>query len=117
MLKKCSLISRVTLLALLALGAGQAQAANMEVRVYNRSSTTVRYIYVSPTYKSRFGDQDLLGNRVIEPGRSVLVDFDVDDADNECRLDIQAKSIKGSGGAKWEKQMNVCREDSWYLRD
>lgn len=103
------------LFAALLIATAPAQAgARSTVKVVNESSHTIIAIYSSPRYRSSYGDTDLLGRHVLRSGYQVAVDFNTDDAENECWQDVFAKS---SGGQRWRKTMNICRESTWTLVD
>lgn len=91
-----------------------AQARDARVRIVNRSSSTVYSINISPPARRRYGDQDLLGSNVLRAGYNTVVDFNVDDAENHCVLDVRAK---GPGNIKWTRQIDVCDSTEWILRD
>ncbi len=100
---------------LLIAAASPAQAtARSTVKVINDSSKRVVSIYSSPRHRTEYGDIDLLGRHVLRPGYNVKVDFNTDDAENECWQDVMAKA---SDGSKWTKTMNICRESTWTLVD
>lgn len=94
--------------------AGAAHAGLASVRIINRSPVTVERIYTSATYHAQHGRKDLLGNGVIRPGASWIIDFDVPDADGECVQDVKAV---GRDGRTWTWRMDVCEESQWSLGD
>ena len=99
--------------ALLALTATSAFATRAGFRVYNRSGQAVQKILVAPTYSSRYGSTDLLGDRILRPGSSIWVDPGLtDDSQNECLLDVIAIGVDGG---KWEKRCDVCENSEWNL--
>lgn len=90
------------------------------VRVINKSSYSVWYIYTSPAGSKWYGNTDLLsaqkpnGRSVISSGDSAIIDFNVDDAANKCLQDVRAET---KDGRYWEKTFNVCKESAWTLND
>lgn len=98
------------------LSASDANAADARIRIYNRSSYDIYSIQVSPTFRRHYGSQDLLGRTVLLSGYNVVVDFDVHDAENECVLDVIAKTSKADN-REWRSRLNVCRASSWDLGD
>lgn len=102
------------LAALLSAAAPAHASARSTVKVVNESSRTIVAIHSSPRYRSSYGDTDLLGSHVLRSGYHIYVDFDTRDAEDECWQDVIAE---GTGGTRWKKTMNICREASWTLVD
>ncbi len=96
----------------LCLASAQAYAGNAVVRIYNNSGVTIWELYTSPTWATRYGQRDILGNSTISNGSSKLLDFDVPDAENQCTQELLAV---GKDGRRWNWRMDVCRESSWTL--
>jgi hypothetical protein len=95
---------------------GDLCAADARVRIFNKSGYDVYGIYVSPTYRTGYGGNDLLGDTILHSGYNIRIDFNVNDAEDECVLDVMAKT-KSSIGFKWKKRINVCTESEWILTD
>lgn len=91
---------------------GSAFAYDARVRIVNNSSFDVTEIHVSPTYRDIYGHQDLLGSTILDSGYNMIVNFDVDDAENRCLLDVEAM---GSNGGRWQRRMDVCSATVWNL--
>lgn len=99
--------------AIIALSAMSAHASNGIFRIVNNSVEPVVNVFVSPPNRSSYGTTDLLGDRVIYPGNSAVVDpGQVRDSENRCVLDVIAL---GDNGSRWEKRMNVCEVTTWTL--
>lgn len=100
--------------AVIALASMTAGASNGVFRIINDSVESFIRVHVAPTSKSKYGRSDILGNRIIAPQNSAIVDpGDYADAENECMLDVLAI---GENGSKWEKRFNVCEVTTWTLR-
>jgi hypothetical protein len=99
--------------AIIALSAMSANATNGIFRIVNNSVEPIVNVYVSPPNRTQYGKTDLLGERVIYPGNSAVVDPGrVQDSENKCVLDVLAL---GDNGSKWEMRMNVCEVTTWTL--
>ena len=107
------MIKKIIAIGVLSLVSFNTLATTAVFRVINNSSETIVKIVVSPIYRSQYGASDLLGNRLIRPGNSEIVDpGEFSDANNECVLDVLAI---GENGGKWSKQIDVCETTTWTL--
>lgn len=94
--------------------AAWGQNHNMRVRVYNESSQRVYSIYTSTEWSDNWGNRDLLGSKILEPGYNIWINFNTADAEGQCMQEIKAE---GPGRTYWRKKINVCTQGEWRLTD
>lgn len=82
---------------------GSASAYNRSVYVTNNSSSTIMELYGS-NVGSGIWDNDILGNHVLRPGETVVVDFN--DQTGYCRFDVMA--IHRDGSASVGRRIDIC---------
>lgn len=94
-----------TCLALvLATGVSSAQE-NRKVKVINETNHTIVHLYGSNAGEKSW-QEDILGQDVLKPGQSVVVNFD--DGSGYCKFDVLAKF---SDGTKAEQHgVDVCKD-------
>jgi hypothetical protein len=86
---------------------------NRHVRVINRSSSAIEYLYAS-NIDSRNWEEDMLGpRRVIQPG--YYIDANIDDGTDHCRFDIRA--VLRDGREAVSRGFNVCSNSTWTVWD
>lgn len=99
------------LLAAIALPPCIAEAADRRVEVVNASRLEMREFYASNTRRGTW-EEDILGEDVLPPGRSVTID--IDDGSGACRFDFLAVM---DGGRKVEQRnVNVCEISRFTVR-
>ena len=105
-------ICRRSLLLALAASTTQAQF-NRHVRIVNRSSSTIEYLYASNIDRGSW-EEDLLGPyRVIAPG--YYRDANIDDGTYHCRYDL--KAVLRDGRVAISHNFDVCANSSWTVYD
>lgn len=114
-MQKSSFVSLITTIAtLLFATVALAQGSRDRiVLIQNKSSHEVYNIRVAPSHRSKYGDENLLDGEVIKPGQDTEIDFDTDDAENSCVLDVRAEALK----KKWTIRIDVCKQDLWTLHN
>lgn len=99
------------LLATTALSPSMAEAADRRVEVVNASSREMREFYASNVKRGSW-EEDILGEDVLPPGRSITID--IDDGTGACRFDFLAVL---DGGRKVEQRnVNVCEISRFTVR-
>ena len=94
------------------IGAAQAHPAsrgcndgkNRRVRMINATSYTIQRLYGSNVTR-RTWEEDVLGEGVLRPGNSVVVNWD--DGTCLCRFDI--KAVYSDGDTSIKNAIDVCR--------
>jgi hypothetical protein len=90
-----------------------AQSENRHVRIINRSSSSIRYLYVT-NVDSRSWGPDLLGDfNVLLPG--YYIDEDMDDGTGHCIFDLRATLYDGRVAET--RGFNACTQQSWTVYD
>ncbi len=90
----------------------QAQE-NRRVRIINRASSSIQYLYASNVDR-RSWEEDILGAwRVIAPG--YYRDVNIDDGSGHCLFDI--KAVLSDGREAVGRNINVCTSTSWTVYD
>lgn len=88
-----------------------AEAADRRVEVINASNREMREFYASNAKRGSW-EEDILGEDVLPPGRSVTID--IDDGSGACRFDFLAVL---DGGRKVEQRnVNVCEVSRFTVR-
>ncbi|HEX4229502.1 MAG TPA: hypothetical protein VHZ07_12595 [Bryobacteraceae bacterium] len=104
-------IATVCLLASLTFSAHSEE--NRRVRIINRASSSIRYLYASNVDR-RTWEEDLLGPfAVLLPDH--YVDVNIDDGTGHCRYDLRA--VLSDGREAVTSNFNVCAEPSWTVTD
>ena len=88
-----------------------AVAQDRRVMIINASGTTVNSFQASNT-KRRSWEEDILGNSVLSPGQSIMVN--INDGSGACMFDFRA--VLANGRAVESYGMNVCQISSWTVR-
>lgn len=106
---------RVFLAAAIALVCGplltvNAEAADRRMKVINKSDYPMIKFQASNT-KRKSWEEDILGDKTLLPGQSVVVNLD--DGSGSCMFDLRAVF---EGNRKAEKRnVNVCTTTSWTI--
>ena len=82
------------------------------VRIINRASSAIYHFYAS-NVDSDSWEEDILGNRTIPPGKSVIVN--IDDGTGHCMYDL--KAVLRDGREAVRRRFNVCTQESWTVTD
>lgn len=82
------------------------------VRVINRTSSPIYHFYAS-NVDSDSWEEDILGDRVIPPGRSAVVN--IDDGTGHCFYDLKVVLLNERYAIK--RKFNVCTQASWTVVD
>lgn len=86
--------------------------ANRRVRIINESSRTILEFHASNIGRSTY-EEDMLGNRVLAPGQSVVAN--IDDGTGACRFDFLTVM---AGGQRIERRdVNVCQIEVYRITD
>ncbi len=86
---------------------------NRHVRIINRASTSIRYLYATNVDRPNWG-YDLLGDfNVILP--NYYEDVNIDDGTGHCLYDLRA--VLYDGREAITHGVNVCTEESWTVTD
>jgi FlaG/FlaF family flagellin (archaellin) len=99
-------------LVLLAAGVVNASALDRRVQINNVSSYTIMEFYASNTGTSDW-QEDILGNDVLAPGSSVMVN--IDDSSGYCKYDFLAVFEDGDQAVSADN--NVCELTSFDFTD
>lgn len=103
----------VALCATVTFDASAQSHENRMVRVVNRSSSTIQYLYASNVDEDRWG-WDVLGLfQVIAPDH--YLDIDMDDGTGHCLFDL--KAVLADGREAVSRSVNVCTNESWTVYD
>jgi len=98
---------------LLALAVSTTQAQlDRRVRIVNRSSSAIFYLYAS-NIDRRGWEEDLLGPQVIQPGYYIWAN--IDDGSDHCRYDLRA--VLQDGREAVSRNFDVCTSTSWTVSD
>lgn len=98
--------------AALLLSAAAAQAADRHVTVTNSTSWQLRELYGSNVGVDEW-QEDILGRDVLEPGESVVVNFD--DGSGACRFDF--KGVFADGEEVVSNNIDVCQVGSFSFTE
>jgi spore coat protein U-like protein len=99
-------------LVLLAAGVMNASALDRRVQINNVSSYIIMEFYASNTGTSDW-QEDILGNDVLAPGSSVMVN--IDDSSGYCKYDFLAVFEDGDQAVSADN--NVCELTSFDFTD
>lgn len=102
MFKRFLLMSAIAVTALA--GTHVAQAADRTVRVFNKTKVPIYAFYASRTSTNDW-EEDILGDDVIMPGESMLID--IDDGTGACKFDFKGEFADGDEVVK--NNVDVCR--------
>ena len=94
-----------------ALAPDTAAAQDRRVRIINASNVTVNSFFASNTKRTSW-EEDILGNSVLAPGQSVMVN--INDGTGACMFDFRA--VLANGRKVESHGMNVCQISSWTVR-
>lgn len=89
-----------------------AQAEDRRVRVINETRYTITHLYGSNVGTDSW-EEDILGNDVLLPGQSVIVNFD--DGTGYCKFDFMARFEDGDTAIK--QNVDVCRISSFRFTE
>jgi hypothetical protein len=92
--------------------AASTDGKNRKITVENISTATVRELYASPS-TAKSWEEDLLGQRVLGSGTSVVAN--IDNGTNECTYDL--KAVMADGKAVEHRSVNVCAASKWVIGD
>ncbi len=94
----------------LVLASSSASAEDRKVKIINETNHTVVHFYGSNAGSTSW-EEDVLGDDVLKPGKSVTVNFD--DGTGYCKFDFLAKF---DDGTKAEKHgIDVCETSTFRL--
>jgi hypothetical protein len=89
-----------------------AQAEDRRVRVINETRFTITHLYGS-NVGTQSWEEDILGDKVLGPGQSVVVNFD--DGSGYCKFDFMAKFEDGDTAIK--QGVDVCTISSFRFTE
>ncbi len=89
-----------------------AQAEDRRVRVINETRYTITHLYGS-NVGTQDWEEDILGDQVLGPGQSVVVNFD--DGTGYCLFDFMAKFEDGDTAIK--SGVDVCKISSFRFTE
>jgi hypothetical protein len=110
MLKSAMLVAAVATFSVLS--TGLSEALDRRVRVVNDSSRTMTKFQAS-NKASKSWEEDILGNDVLKPGQSVVVN--INDGTGYCVFDLRA-TFQG-GATVVRRNINICKISSWTIND
>lgn len=87
-----------------------AEAADRRIKVINKSDYPMVKFQASNT-KRKSWEEDILGDKTLMPGQSVIVN--IDDGSGSCMFDLRA-TFEGSRKAE-KRGVNVCTMTSWTI--
>ena len=91
---------------------GLSSQENRRVRVINRASVSIYSLYASNVDRETW-EEDVLGQSVIPPGGSRIVN--IDDGTGHCMYDL--KAVMSDGRQAIRRNLNVCTASSWTVTD
>ncbi len=106
----------ICLVAFFALGLTTISAQsgeNRRVRIINRASSPIRYLYASNVDRSTW-EEDILGPMVMI-GTDRYMDVNIDDGSGHCLYDLKAVLLDGRTAERGN--FNVCTQESWTVTD
>jgi hypothetical protein len=109
------MLRKLTMLALVGatlLSISAAQAEDRRVRVINETRFTITHLYGS-NVGTQSWEEDILGDKVLGPGQSVVVNFD--DGTGYCKFDFMAKFEDGDTAIK--QGVDVCQISSFRFTE
>jgi ABC-type glycerol-3-phosphate transport system substrate-binding protein len=93
-------------------GSATAESENRKVKIINETNHTVVHFYGSNAGSTSW-EEDILGEDVLKPGKSVTINFD--DGSGYCKFDFLAKFDDGD---KVEKHgIDVCKITTFRLTE
>jgi hypothetical protein len=92
--------------------AGPSEALDRRVKVINNSSSIMTKFQAS-NKASKSWEEDILGDDVLKPGQSVMVN--INDGTGYCVFDLRA-TFKG-GATVVRRNINICQVASWTIND
>jgi hypothetical protein len=112
MLKICAsaAVTGSILWALQAATGPPASAFDRQIELTNNTRLAIFEIYASPVGTGRW-QQDLLGDDVLAPATSMLVD--IDGASGGCRFDF--KAVFDDGSTLIRRDINVCAVERYAI--
>jgi hypothetical protein len=97
--------------ALASLQATAQSRENRHLRIINRASSTIRYLYASNVDRGTW-EEDILGPlQVIAPDH--YIDANIDDGSGHCMYDL--KAVLQDGRVATSRNVNVCTQDTWTV--
>ncbi len=106
------LVSAAAMVVLALFVSGAASAQDRRVKVINETAFTVVEFYGSNA-GSESWEEDVLGEDVLAPGQSVIVNFD--DGSGYCKFDFLAKFEDGDQVEK--RGIDVCKTGVFRLTE
>ena len=88
------------------------RANHLDFTLYNESSYSVFYFYVSPARSTSWGS-DVLGRSVLKSGDSTKISFPNQDSSSPCIWDV--KAVFKDNTSK-ENRVNLCESRSVTVR-
>ncbi len=110
MLKTVMLVAAVATFSVVS--AGPSEALDRRVKVINDSSRTMTKFQAS-NKSSKSWEEDILGDDILKPGQSVVVN--INDGTGFCVFDLRA-TFKG-GATVVRRNINICKISSWTIND
>ena len=86
------------------------QGENRHVRIFNRASSAIYNLYASNVDRGTW-EEDVLGDKTILSGGSILVN--IDDGSGHCLYDL--KAVLADGRTAVRRKFNVCTQSSWTV--
>jgi hypothetical protein len=86
---------------------------NRHVRIINRASSPIRYLYASNVDR-RSWEEDILGPWVMI-STDHYMDVNIDDGSGHCLYDLKAILLDGRTAERGN--FNVCTQQSWTVTD
>ncbi len=102
MFKRFLMLSAIAVTALA--GTNVALAADRNVKVINKTKTPIFGFYASRTSTNDW-EEDILGDDVIMPGDSMIID--IDDGSGACKFDLKGEFEDGEAVVK--TNVDVCQ--------
>ena len=87
---------------------GCSDGKNRRVRMINATSYTIQRLYGS-NVNVRDWQEDVLGDSVLRPGNSVVVNWD----DGSCLCEFDVKAVYSDGDTSIKSGIDVCRLTSF----
>ena len=83
---------------------GCSDGKNRRVRMINATSYTIQRLYGSNESRTTW-EEDVLGDSVLRPGNSVVVNWD----DGSCYCEFDFKAVYSDGDTSEKRGIDVCR--------
>jgi hypothetical protein len=108
------ILTTVCLIALTTFSSVRTTTAqeNRRVKIVNNTSSSIYHFYASNVDRNSW-EEDILGEKTIPPGKTLVVD--IDDGTGHCYYDLKAVMYDDRYAIR--RKFNVCTAASWTIHD